>query len=218
MHSAGLEARLASGVRLSSTDALDEAMNRYLRGDEGAFREIYRILVPSLRDFLRRLCGSLELAEDLAQETMLKIHGARASFAEGRKVKPWAYAIARNCYVSHARTGQNRLMRGTADVDDQALVSVTPSGEEATQARQMAAIVERALQGMTEARREAFVLLRYEGMSVAAAAEIVGTTEGALKIRAFHAYEAIRKALDDAQGAGRVPSADAPVGGSGAKK
>jgi RNA polymerase sigma-70 factor (ECF subfamily) len=48
---------------------------------------------------------------------------------------------------------------------------------------------------MTPARREAFILLRYEGLSVAAAAQISGVTEGALKLRAFHAYETIRSAL-----------------------
>jgi DNA-directed RNA polymerase specialized sigma24 family protein len=53
----------------------------------------------------------------------------------------------------------------------------------------------KALASLTPARREAFVLLRYEGMSVAAAAQIVGISEGALKIRAFHAYEALRAAL-----------------------
>jgi sigma-70-like protein len=62
-------------------------------------------------------------------------------------------------------------------------------------ARQVAEAVERALQGMTAARREAFVMLRYEGLSVAMAAQIAGVSEGALKIRAFHAYEIIRSAL-----------------------
>ena len=53
---------------------------------------------------------------------------------------------------------------------------------------------------MTPARREAFVLLRYEGLSVAAAAQIVGISEGALKIRAFHAYEILRSALAGMEG------------------
>jgi RNA polymerase sigma-70 factor, ECF subfamily len=190
---------VTSGVRAVS-DPADEAMDRYAEGDERAFRDVYQLLAPPLRLFLRRLTGSMELAEDLTQETLLKIHGARGAFVSGRKVKPWAYAIARNCYLSHARTGQNRIMRGTSDVDDCRLQASTPSGEEVTIAEETARIVERTLQNMTAARREAFILLRYEGMSVATAAEVVGATEGALKIRAFHAYEAIRKALHEAQG------------------
>jgi RNA polymerase sigma-70 factor (ECF subfamily) len=62
-------------------------------------------------------------------------------------------------------------------------------------ARESARVVAEALGAMTEARREAFILLRYEGLSVKEAAQIVGISEGALKIRAFHAYEALRAAL-----------------------
>jgi RNA polymerase sigma-70 factor (ECF subfamily) len=62
-------------------------------------------------------------------------------------------------------------------------------------AREAARAVERALSAMTDARREAFVLLRFEGLSVADAAEILSTSENAVKLRAFQAYEAIRAEL-----------------------
>ncbi|HTU59175.1 MAG TPA: sigma factor-like helix-turn-helix DNA-binding protein, partial [Polyangiales bacterium] len=52
-------------------------------------------------------------------------------------------------------------------------------------------------------RREAFVLLRYEGLSVEAAAQVLGISEGAVKLRAFHAYELLRAAL-------REPTSSAP--------
>jgi chemotaxis protein histidine kinase CheA len=54
--------------------------------------------------------------------------------------------------------------------------------------------VERALRQRTDARREAFVLLRFEGMSVADAAEVLGISDNAVKLRAFQAYESIREA------------------------
>jgi RNA polymerase sigma-70 factor (ECF subfamily) len=57
--------------------------------------------------------------------------------------------------------------------------------------------VERTLASLPPNQREAFVLIRYEGLSVADAAAIVGATEGAVKLRAFHAYEALRAALGD---------------------
>jgi RNA polymerase sigma-70 factor (ECF subfamily) len=62
-------------------------------------------------------------------------------------------------------------------------------------AKRSAAIVERTLAAMTWARREACVLLRYEGLSVQDAAQVLGISEGAVKLRAFHAYEALRAAL-----------------------
>jgi RNA polymerase sigma-70 factor (ECF subfamily) len=68
-------------------------------------------------------------------------------------------------------------------------------------ARQTAALVESVLGKLAPAQREAFVLLRYEGMSVEDAAAVLGSTPTAVKLRAFRAYEALRAALGQARGA-----------------
>jgi RNA polymerase sigma-70 factor (ECF subfamily) len=60
----------------------------------------------------------------------------------------------------------------------------------------MLEVVRNILQGLPSQQREAFVLLRFEGMSVKEAAQVLGTTEGAVKVRAFRAAEALRAALD----------------------
>jgi len=183
---------------------LDHAMQRYADGDEAAFGEIFAGLAPRLRLFLQRMGGSADLAEDLTQETFLRIHHCRGSFARGKQVTPWAYAIARNCFVSHVRSAKTKLAKASVAADQVELPAISSASvEEESIARQTAQVVTRTLASLTPARREAFVLLRYEGLSVAAAAQIVGISEGALKIRAFHAYEALRAALAemDAPGA-----------------
>jgi len=182
----------ADGAELSPVDL---AMHRYADGEGAAFGEVHAALCPRLRTFLRRLGCSLDVAEDLTQETFLRMHHARGSFARGKHVAPWAYAIARNCFISHARSSKTKLARASVDAERVELPARGSSGEDETIARESAEVVRRALLSMTPARREAFVLLRYEGMSVAAAAQIVGISEGALKIRAFHAYEILRAAL-----------------------
>jgi RNA polymerase sigma-70 factor (ECF subfamily) len=183
---------------------LDAAMDRYARGDDRAFAEVFSTLRPRLLAFLRRLGGSPELAEDLLQETFLRIHRARGSFGSGAAAAPWAYAIARNCFVDHYRSRRGkREVQMPMDADDRPIDPVAgpdASAEEAAIAAQLAGLVQRELAKMTVARREAFVLMRYEGLSVAETARIVGATEGAVKLRAFHAYQAIRKAIDAARG------------------
>ncbi|MEY4550098.1 MAG: hypothetical protein RL685_6293 [Pseudomonadota bacterium] len=175
---------------------VDRAMARYADGEEGAFQPVFTELSPRLRLFLRRMGCAADVAEDLMQETFLRIHHARGSFARGRQVAPWAYSIARNCFISHTRSAKTRMSRASVDADNVELpVGSGSSVEEESMARQSAHVVTQVLASLTPARREAFVLLRYEGMSVAAAAQIVGISEGALKIRAFHAYEALRAAL-----------------------
>jgi len=188
------------GTLLTSREqdaALNRAMDRYAAGDDAVFAEIFRLLGPRLRAFLRRLSGSADSADDLLQETLLRIHHARGSFTPGRATAPWAYAIARNCYISHVRSPKHRLSRSSvALIDESAVGGLEASAEEATMAKQAALAVETALQGMSEARRSAFVLVRYEGLSVAEAAQVLGITESALKVRAFHAYEVLRQALE----------------------
>lgn len=174
----------------------DRAMTRYADGEQAAFQSVFTELSPRLRLFLQRMGCAADVAEDLMQETFLRMHHARGSFARGRQVAPWAYSIARNCFISHTRSAKTRMSRASVDADNVELpVGSGSSVEEESMARQSAQVVSRVLASLTPARREAFILLRYEGMSVAAAAQIVGISEGALKIRAFHAYEALRAAL-----------------------
>lgn len=188
----------AVGSRLGIPDPLDRAMDRYAEGDDAAFDELARGLMPRLRAFLLRLSGSRELADDLTQETFLRVHRARGSFARGSAVVPWAYAIGRNCFMSHARAKKTRLSRSALDLTTIEVASGPNSDAEATlAAMQSAGIVSRTLAAMPVANREAFVLIRYEGMSVATAAQLVGISEGALKLRAFRAYEMLRAALKE---------------------
>src|SRR6187399_22521 len=97
--------------------ALDRAMDRYADGDDAAFDDIFSGLAPRLRLFLQRMGGNAELAEDLMQETFLRIHHCRGSFARGKPVAPWAYAIARNCFISHTRSAKAKLAKASIDAD-----------------------------------------------------------------------------------------------------
>jgi RNA polymerase sigma-70 factor, ECF subfamily len=184
----------------SEATSLDRAMGRYAEGHDAAFGEVFAALAPRLLAFLRRLCGSPELAHDLVQETFLRMHRARGSFVPGSAVVPWAYAIARNCFVSHARSLKSRAARNSLDITDHELATGLESNAEETAAvRQSAELVERTLARMSVTSREAFVLIRFEGQSVAEAAQILGVSEGAVKLRAFRAYEILRAALKSAE-------------------
>src|SRR5277367_6339344 len=88
--------------------ALNGAMDRYAAGDSRAFVALHRALYPRLLAYLTRMSGSSGNASDLAQETFLRMHRARATFAAGGAVLPWAYAIARNVALDHARAARLR--------------------------------------------------------------------------------------------------------------
>jgi RNA polymerase sigma-70 factor (ECF subfamily) len=177
---------------------LSRAMDRYAEGDASAFVPLHRGLAPRLRAFLARLVGDAATADDLLQETFFRMHRARGSFQVGAPVVPWAYAIARNVSLDHARASRTRRTeRLPSDPGLEPSDLGTASGESAAIANQAASVVQRVLAGLPPAQREAFILLRYEGFRVQDAAELLGTTPTAVKLRAFRAYEALRAALGE---------------------
>jgi RNA polymerase sigma-70 factor (ECF subfamily) len=179
-------------------DEADRRMERYAAGDDTAFAPLYAALAPRVMRFLTRLTGAPHRAADLTQETFLRMHRARGSFAPGSAVAPWAMAIARNAFRDELRRKSHKNERLDDDEELGAIAtarSKEPSGEEQRRAREVAQTVQSVLERLPVNQREAFVLLRFEGMSVNEAAEVLDTTPAAVKLRAFRAYEAIRAAL-----------------------
>src|SRR5262249_12634533 len=87
---------------------LNQAMDRYACGDAQAFAMLPGALPPRLLGYLPRMSTSAAVADDLVQETFLRMHRARSTFARGGAVLPWAYAIARNVHIDHARAARLR--------------------------------------------------------------------------------------------------------------
>jgi RNA polymerase sigma-70 factor (ECF subfamily) len=182
-------------------DALDAVMDRYAQGEDRAFDDLYRAGAPRVRGFLLRLCGDPALADDLTQETFVRVHRARGAFEPSSAALPWFFVIARNAFVDHKRREQTR--RGVSaplpSGDGGAPEAEAPPdarGDEVVAASETLALVKSTLDALTPIQREAFVLIRFEGLSIAEAAQVLGATEAAVKVRAFRAYEALREALD----------------------
>lgn len=178
-------------------------MDRYASGDAAAFRVLHQQLAPRLRMFLLRLSGRARLADDLLQETFLRIHRARGTFSKGAAVVPWSYAIARNVFIDHARTwkGKGRSSASLDDLpdDNQPTAPRAAAPDAELVAKEMLDIVRATLAKLPDTHREAFILIRFEGLSVAEAALVLDTSEANVKVRAFRAYEAFRQALKEGE-------------------
>jgi RNA polymerase sigma-70 factor (ECF subfamily) len=190
--------------------ALDAVMDRYARGEDAAFDDLYRRAAPRVRGFLLRLSGNAATADDLTQEAFLRVHRARGSFAPGASALPWLLAVARNVFRDGIRRAQARPATTSASSSETEILQVDAGpdarGDEALAARETLGVVRRTLAALPVLQREAFVLLRFEGMSVSEAADVLGASEGAVKVRAFRAYEALRAALEHAnRSSGEAP-------------
>jgi len=178
---------------------LDRAMARFAAGEDAALAEVYDLGAPAVLTFLLHLCRDRPLAEDLTQETFLRIHRARGLYRSGAPVLPWAYTIARRLFLDSVRSRRNEV-QDDFDLDAVALpptegTGVIPSAEELLANTELAQAVDDALARIPEAQASAFRLLKGEGLSIAEVAAVMGTSKGAVKLRAHRAYLALRAML-----------------------
>lgn len=171
-------------------------MDRYATGDDAAFEEVYDLLAPRLFGFLQKHMRSREKAEDLLQQTFLNICRARGTFIKGAAVLPWAFAIARCLMIDAIRRDRKEGPRRDDDAPRDDLSPAEPRSHEPApdamlQAQQTAQEIEARLARMPGLQREAFELVRLQGLSNADAAKILGTTVTAVKLRVFRADQAL---------------------------
>lgn len=166
-------------------------MQRYQDGDAGAFRELYALVAPRLLGYLLKMARSRALAEDLLQQTFLKIHRARGAYVQGADPLPWIYSIAHRTFIDEARKKKRAIVNTAGDDVPDVAAPVPDEPIDPELAREALD----ALAQLPVQQREAVVLTKLDGKSVAEAAEIAGTTVGAMKVRAHRGYEALRKLL-----------------------
>jgi len=184
--------RLMSERRPSLAESPSELlMERYVDGEAEAFEFLYRRVSPNLMGYLLRLTRNRERAEDLLQITFSKIHRARGSYLRGAPVLPWILAIARRSFLDERRSANVR----TEDLSpDGALPE--PQNEERPLPTELSDALEIALGRLPETYREAIVLTKITGLSVAEAASVLGATETAVKLRVHRGYNQLRKELE----------------------
>jgi RNA polymerase sigma-70 factor (ECF subfamily) len=172
----------------------DEAMARYAAGDDDAFAAVYDRVAPRLAAYLQRRVHDRGRVEDLIQQTFLHMHRARGTFIQGAEVLPWAFAIARRLFLNRRRDERELPLD---DEGDAALIDHAYHGEELLAAHETAGRLRAALEGLSEPQRAAIELVKGEGMSLAQAARILGTTVLGVKLRSHRAYVALRAAARD---------------------
>jgi len=184
-------------------DAADVAMERYSNGDNAAFSELYDAIAPRLLGFLRKATRDHRDAEDLMQQTLLQIHRERGSFIPGARVIPWASTIARRLMIDSARRQRLELglfLHAPADDDWMTSEPTAATADDVLDARRLQRRVQQRLDTLPEIQRTAYQLVKQQGLSLKAAAEVLGTSVTAVKLRAYRAYVALRSVLREEGG------------------
>jgi RNA polymerase sigma-70 factor (ECF subfamily) len=182
----------------SSDSAADDAMDRYASGNDAAFSELYDLLAPRLFAFLVRATRSHCEAEDLMQQTLLKMHCARGRFIRGAQVVPWAFSIARRLVIDRSR--RSRVRGTSADLGDPAdvlaqLTALDIAADDAVHSKLLGKIIREELDRLPARSRLAFELVKQDGLTHAEAAKVLGTTVMAVKLRTHRSCATLRAAL-----------------------
>ncbi|MBK7586284.1 MAG: RNA polymerase sigma factor [Myxococcales bacterium] len=168
------------------------AMERHADGDAAAFAVVYDEVAPKIYRYLLRLTRNADSAADLLQQAFLKMHEARARFNRGAKVEPWAYAIAHRLFID-----STRRHRAVVPIEDQLTLASDDDTESVARAGEFSRALSVELERIPRQQREAFLLVRGEGLSIAEAAQVLGASETAVKLRAHRAYVHLREHLGE---------------------
>jgi RNA polymerase sigma-70 factor (ECF subfamily) len=165
------------------------------RGERGAFDAAYDRHRARVFGFLLRLARRRDVAEDLLQETWLRLARAAPSLAEDTDLAAWLFTVARNQFVSWRRWAALDLSR-LVTMGDEPIASAEPSPADATDATRSMARLEAALGSLPAAQREVLLLVGVEGFDQEQAAEILGVRYDALRQRLSRARAELAGALE----------------------
>ncbi|MCW5551464.1 MAG: sigma-70 family RNA polymerase sigma factor [Verrucomicrobiae bacterium] len=190
---------------MDTTEAADRDradMQRLSAGDDAALDDLMARHARPVFQFLCRMLNNENDADDLAQETFLRVYRARASFRTGEKFTTWLYTIAANLARNHFRWRTRHpgvSLEAERDVAGQSLASTLPANlplpSHAALEEERRAAVGAAVSRLPEDLREAIILCEWQECSVAEAAAILGATPKAVESRLYRARGLLRERL-----------------------
>ncbi|SIQ93091.1 MULTISPECIES: sigma-70 family RNA polymerase sigma factor [unclassified Bosea (in: a-proteobacteria)] len=168
---------------MSATD-LKAAEFKATEFKDGLIREI-----PNLRAFAASLSGSMQLADDLVQDTLLKAWGNSEKFEPGTSLRAWLFTILRNTYYSLYRK------RGREVQDSEGTYAERMATHGNQESHLDLADFRKALAKLPEEQREVLIMVGATGLSYEEAAEICGVAIGTIKSRVNRARTKLAELL-----------------------
>lgn len=188
-------------------DEADESlMTKYQSGDVRAFEILLTRHKKPIFNFILRYVGRKDIAEDLLQETFLRVIKGSGAYERQAKFTTWLYTIARNLCVDNSRRQKHRRHQSldapmTTSDDSGSLMDIVPGNEMASDRNtinaQLHGRMHAAIAGLGEEQREVFLMREFLDMPFKEIADVVGVPENTVKSRMRYALEKLRLELDE---------------------
>jgi RNA polymerase sigma-70 factor (ECF subfamily) len=192
---------------VSGDDSDEGLMLRYQKGDVRAFEVLLGRHRRPIFNFILRYVGERSHAEDLMQETFLRVIKGADAYQRQAKFTTWLYTIARNLCVDAARRGKHRKAASLdtpmdAEAKDGAtLLDVVPDKGAGTdrkvQSKELHGRLQLAIAKLSEDQREVFLMREFLDMPFKEIADVVGCPENTVKSRMRYALEKLREELEE---------------------
>ena len=176
----------------------DEVMGllqRIERGDEGAFRELYRAFSRRLYAYVLRQHGDPAQAEEIVSDTLYEIWKAPGKFRGDAQFSTWLIGIARNKVLMAFRSRKPDALHDDLDDVAESVADEQPGAFEQLAQQQRHESVRSCMDKLSAEHRECIHLVFYEGMALAEVAALQACPENTVKTRLFHARKKLTNCL-----------------------
>lgn len=165
-------------------------------GDQAAYHQLLKDIVPYLRSLSRRLVGNESDVEDAVQEILIVVHDIRHTYEPVRPFKPWLKTIATRRCIDLLRKRTRRLHHELAQESDWSQIQSNDESPEQTLDRgQQDQVLGEAVNRLPARQREAIRLLRLSELSLCEAAAQSDQSIGSLKVACHRALKSLQRAL-----------------------
>ena len=178
----------------------DELLTAARLGDATALEALLVRYQPHLYRFGLRMCGNVEDAGDVAQESLISMARSLRDFRGDSSVSSWLYTIARRfCIKKRRRSKFAPAREDSLDAPEtdsaQRLTDPAPNPEQTATNRELATALTRAIDALDPPQREVLVLRDVEGLAAPEVAKVLGISVDAVKSRLHRARVAVRQEL-----------------------
>jgi RNA polymerase sigma-70 factor (ECF subfamily) len=167
----------------------EELMNMVANGDLKALEMLMERYRKSLFSFLFRIMQNIATAEDIAQDTFLRIYDSRKKYKSGMIFRNWLFTIGHNLAIDELRKSSKIIF------DSDEIIMLLQSPEVSATDNIVAEIVKKAIGKLPTMQQSVIILKEYEGFNYREIAGITGISEKAARVNCHRAKVALKKML-----------------------
>lgn len=217
---------------MSNSDPIGPELIRRIRSDDrDAFQALFHVYYPAMHRFARALLGDADDADDAIQDVFLRLWRKRREIGEAGSIRSYLFTGVRNRALDVLRRRQTASQRFAASPEPDAPDALDPlsqrsideipenhSDADPAALAELREAIRRAVDGLPERCRTAFLLCREQDMTYAEAAEVMGVAPATVKAQMGRALAAIRAALHPFLSPSSPPSERCPAGPANASQ